>query len=213
MSSCHGGISARAVFLCACAHACVRTFARIRRVSTKRGEGEKERRADQRRREKEDRQVTESSFTPFDSFAVRDTYALLASSCVCMDARTHGRSSLRVLPCVQVPPDMAVKVLFTRLLLALKSAVNTGRRGGSVITAIKSKMRQLAINERLLRSPSFFSRTLLAITFNNRSNGSMRANQLCERLAIAKTSSLSHSREYRRTYARLTKGSREGSTL
>lgn len=84
----------------------------------------------ERERDREDRQVTESSFTPFDSFAVRDTYALVASSY----ARTHARTYdlwlfvAASLPCMQVPPDMAVKVLFTRLLLALKSAVNTGRR-------------------------------------------------------------------------------------
>lgn len=58
-------------------------------------------RADQNEREREDRQVTESSFTPFDSFAVRDTYALLASSRVFTHACTHARtifgsSSLRV---------------------------------------------------------------------------------------------------------------------
>lgn len=72
-------------------------------------------------------------------------------SCVCThDLWFFATASL------QVPSDMVVKVLFTRLLPVLKSAVNTGRR--TRICNYDDKIRnatQLAINERFLRPSSF----------------------------------------------------------
>lgn len=97
MSSWYSGIFAR-VPLYASVHAYVCAYPP--RVYEKRRDTHRERKGREERIRTRERigRITESSFTPFDSFAVRDTYALLASSCVCTPyARTiFGSSSLRI---------------------------------------------------------------------------------------------------------------------
>lgn len=86
-NECHRGDISAQISVCVRAYVC----AYPPRVHEKRRDMCRER--EERKERREDRQVTESSFTPFDSFAVRDTYALLASSYARTYARTHVRSS------------------------------------------------------------------------------------------------------------------------